>query len=111
VSNPSIVFVVDDDLALLKALGRVLRLHGYDACLFQSADALESHCDFERVVCLVLDIDLGGSSGVELRCRLKDAGINVPVIYITGNESPGIRDAALKSGCIAYVKSRSWRKR
>jgi FixJ family two-component response regulator len=102
-SNPNIVFVVDDDPGMLKAIERLLRMHGYESRLFPSAEALENHNDFEQAICIILDINLSGASGLELRRRLKDAGISVPIIYITGNDKPEIRAEALKSGCIAYV--------
>jgi FixJ family two-component response regulator len=50
-----------------------------------------------------LDINLGGASGIDLRRRLKDAGVSVPVINITGNDGPSIRVDAEKSGCLAYL--------
>jgi FixJ family two-component response regulator len=46
---------------------------------------------------------MGDVSGVELRHRLKAANISVPVIYMTGNDSPAVREAALRSGCLAYL--------
>ena len=52
---------------------------------------------------LVLDINLNKESGIELRHRLKAAGISLPVIYITANDNPAVRMAALESGCIAYL--------
>ena len=102
-SNPNLVYVVDDDPGMLKGIERLLRIHGYESRLFPTAEAFENHNDFEHATCIILDINLNGASGIELRSRLKDAGISVPVIYITGNDKPGVRDAALKSGCIAYL--------
>ncbi len=101
--NRKLVFVVDDDPGILRGLKRLLRHHGYETRLFQSADAFEEHGDFAGAICLVLDIQLNGDSGIELRSRLGEAGISLPVIYITGNDSPTVRAAALKSGCIAYL--------
>jgi FixJ family two-component response regulator len=90
---------------MLKGIERLLRVHGYDCRSFPSAEALEKNVhDLVHALGIILDIDPNGSSGIKLRYRLKDAGVSVPVIYITGNDSPGIRDAALKSGCIAYLK-------
>jgi FixJ family two-component response regulator len=43
---------------------------------------------FRRAVCVLLDIDLGDDSGIELRYHLKAANIDVPVTYMTGNEDP-----------------------
>ena len=55
------------------------------------------------MVCLILDINLKDGSGIDLRYQLKADGVSVPVIYITGNEDPAIRAAALESGCIAFL--------
>lgn len=101
--NRNIVFVVDDDPGTLAGLKRLLREYGYDSVLFSSAQDLQNQDDFEDVVCIILDINLNDESGVELRHRLKAAGISVPVIYITGNDNPAVRMAALESGCIAYL--------
>jgi len=99
----NVVFVVDDDLGMLKGLERLLRHHGYDSVLFSSAEEFQNHDDFDSACCVVLDINLNNESGIELRHRLKAAGISLPVIYITANDSPAIRTAAVESGCIAYL--------
>ena len=101
--NQSVVFVVDDDPDMLRGVKRLLRQYGYDSVLFPSAEALEEHDDFEEAVCIILDINLNGGSGIELRHRLKAAGISVPVIYMTGADNPAVRMAAFQSGCLAYL--------
>ena len=102
-SNRNVVFVVDDDPGTLKGVKRLLREYGYDTVLFPSAEALQNYDDFEKALCVILDINLNDESGIELRHRLKAAGISVPVIYITANDNPATRMAALESGCIAYL--------
>ena len=102
-ANRNLVVVVDDDPAILNAVKRLLRQHGYDSLLFQSAEAFNSHVDFDNVACVIFDINLKDGSGIALRRRLKAAGISVPVIYISGNDNPAVRLAAIESGCIAYL--------
>jgi FixJ family two-component response regulator len=101
--NRNLVFVVDDDPGTLKGVKRLLREHGYDSVLFPSAEAFQNYDDFDAGCCLILDINLNKESGIELRHRLKAAGISLPVIYITANDNPAVRIAALASGCIAYL--------
>src|SRR5712675_3445261 len=101
--NRKIVLVVDDDPGMLRGVKRLLREHGYDGVLFPSAEAFQNHNNFEEAFCIILDINLKEESGIELRRRLKAAGISVPVIYITGNDNPAVRKAALESGCLAYL--------
>ena len=98
------VLVVDDDPRTLRAIARLLRQQGYETLLFQSAEAFENHIDFEEALCVLLDINLNsGRSGIDLRHRLKEAGHSVPVIYMTGNDSLTVHNAALQSGCLAYL--------
>jgi FixJ family two-component response regulator len=102
-SNRRLVFVVDDDPGILRGLKRLLREHGYDSVLFHSAKAFQDHEDFAGAICVVLDIQLDGESGIEVRYWLSEAGVSLPVIYITANDSDTIRTAAMASGCIAYL--------
>jgi FixJ family two-component response regulator len=98
------VFVVDDDPGMLRSVARMLRQFGYASLLFPSAEAFAKQSDFEKAVCIILDVNLNdGSSGIELRHRLKADGVSVPVVYITANDNPAVRVAALQSGCVAYL--------
>ena len=101
--NPNVVLVVDDDPGMLMSVKRLLRTNGYDTVLFSSAKAFKNQVDFEDACCVVLDINLEDGSGIELRYGLKAAGNSVPVIYMTGNDNPALRKAALESGCLAYL--------
>ena len=98
-----VVFVVDDDAGMLRSVARLLRQFGYASLLFSSAEDFANHSDLEEAVCVLLDINLGDVSGIELRLRLKAADSSVPVFYMTGNDSPAVREAALQSGCLAYL--------
>ena len=101
--NRKLVLVVDDDPAMLRCVQRLLRQHAYEPIVFSSAKAFKSHTDFEKAVCIILDINLNDGSGIELRHHLNDAGVSVPVIYMTGNENPAVHRAALDSGCVAIL--------
>ena len=104
VPSNKVVFVVDDDHGTLRGMKRLLRQHGYDSVLFESAEAFENHNDVDdQAFCVILDINLSNESGIEVRRRLKAAGSSVPVIYITANDSHSVHMAALESGCIAYL--------
>jgi FixJ family two-component response regulator len=97
------VFVVDDDPSMRKGVGRLLCEHGFDVELFESGYALLSHGDCGDAFCIILDINLNDVSGIDVRRRLTGMGIVVPVIYVTGNDSPMTRSAAIASGCVAYL--------
>jgi len=102
-SKQKLVLVVDDDPNMLKGVKRLLKEHGYDSVLFPSARAVQKHADFDEAVCVVVDINVSDESGIEVRHRLKAAGIGLPVIYITGKDNHATRMAAIESGCIAYL--------
>jgi len=95
--------VVDDDASMLKSVARLLRHLGYASLAFPSAKAFAKYHDFDRAVCVLLDVDLGDASGIELRQRLTAANVSVPVIYMTGKDNPDVREAAHQSGCLAYL--------
>jgi FixJ family two-component response regulator len=97
------IFIVDDDPSMLKGMRRLLNQHGYETVPFETARALKKHGNVEDAFCIVLDINLGGGSGIELRHQLAEFGVNLPVIFITGNDSEATRTAAMASGCLAYL--------
>ncbi|WP_375304961.1 response regulator [Bradyrhizobium sp. A11] len=97
------VLVVDDDPALLRGLERLLRKHGYETVAFSKASDLRSYTEVARARCIVLDIDLGRDSGIELGIQLRNAGHSIPIIYITGNDSQATRHAAMECGFLAYL--------
>lgn len=97
------VFVLDDDPSMLKGVRRLLKQHGFDTMPFETAKALQAYDNFEQAICLVLDVNLGDGSGIELRHWLTETGVSMPVIYITGNDSDATRMAAMASGCVAYL--------
>jgi|SRR3954447_5004113 FixJ family two-component response regulator len=102
--DKNLVLVVDDDPGMLKAVQRLLRAHAYEPIVFSSARAFKDHSDVEKAACVILDINLPDGSGIELRRRLKADGYSVPVIYMTGDDKAAIREAALASGCVAFLK-------
>lgn len=98
-----VVFVVDDDPSTLRGVKRLLREYGFNCVLFQSAEALQKHDNFDQAFCIILDINLNGESGIEVRYRLIEAGISLPVVFITANDNHATRLAAMESGCVAYL--------
>ena len=97
------VIVVDDDPGMLRALQRVLQLHGFETEVFSSAEGFLEGAHLDDATCLVLDVHLQNISGIDLRRQLTRSGHSLPVIFITAVESEATRKAALESGCVAYL--------
>ena len=87
-----------------KSLERLLRAHGYATVAFSSAEEFLESGAAERVRGLVLDIHLGGMTGIELRRRLVSVGSKLPVVFITAFDDEATRAAALDAGCVAYLQ-------
>ena len=94
------VAVVDDDQSFVRALGRLFRASGFEVHMYPSAEAFVAamtHPD-----CLVLDIHLGGMSGLDLQRRLREVGDPAPIVFVTANDAAGVREEAERGGCSAY---------
>ncbi|MES2149142.1 MAG: response regulator [Pseudomonadota bacterium] len=99
-----VVAIVENDSAMLKALERLLRASGYRSELFASAESFLERSAEPAVGCLILDIDLGGISGIELQNRLVAAGGAPPIIFVTSQVDADYREKALALGCLAYLR-------
>jgi FixJ family two-component response regulator len=97
------IIVLDDDASVLTAVERVLKLHGFDAEVFDTVEAFRAGAGLDDASCLVLDINLDGHCGIELRKELAGEGVSIPVIFITGVDNNAARAAALQAGCVAYL--------
>ena len=99
-----LVVVVEDDPATQKTLARVLRTGGYDAAVYESAEAYLSSPPQSAPIGLLLDVHLGGMSGLDLHRRLRSEGSTVPVIIITAFDDARSREQAERFGCVAYLR-------
>jgi len=98
------VAVVDDDESVCRSFGRLLRLAGYQPVDFHSAEDFLADRNRPRFECLVLDVQLGGISGIELRKRLAAVGDHTPVVFITAHDDPASRIDAESSGCAGFFR-------
>lgn len=101
---PIYVAVVDDDESLRRSLGRLLRASGIQPVTYESAEAFLADSKRPQFDCIVLDIQLGGMSGIALQRRLSAAGGKTPVIFITARDDIEARADAEAVGCAAYFR-------
>jgi CheY-like chemotaxis protein len=102
-SRRFVVAVVDDDPDVSQAIKRVLKAFGYRIELFASAEEFINAAMTTEATCLLVDIQLGGISGVELGRHLSAIGFDFPIIFMTGSQDERIRHQAIDFGCIAYL--------
>ena len=98
-----IVFIVDDDPSLLKALARLMRSAGLTATLFATPQEFLDRHDKNAPGCLVLDVAMPRISGLELQQALVAMGSELPVIFLTGNGDIPMSVRAIKQGAIDFL--------
>jgi FixJ family two-component response regulator len=100
---PDSVFVVDDDNSVRQALSSLIRSVGLEVKLFASAQELLANADLESASCLVLDVRLPGSSGLDVQQQLTRAGIHVPIIFMTAHGDIPMSVKAIKAGALEFL--------
>jgi FixJ family two-component response regulator len=100
---PRTIAVIEDDASMLKGLDRLLRTLGFATELYPSAEDYLTRATKSKANCLLLDIHLGGISGIELKRHLVAAGLGLPVIFMTAVDDGEIERDAIETGCVAYL--------
>jgi len=101
------VYIVDDDEAVRDSLRWLLEGNGFSVKVFSNAEEL---LDFTKTQnngisgCLILDVRMPGITGVELHDLLVNAGIDIPVIFITGHGSVSLAVKSMKKGAIDFLE-------
>ena len=103
-SNQTYVAVIDDESRLCTALSRLLRVEGFQPIAYLSAEAFLADAKRPQFDCLVVDIRLGGMSGLDLLRQLAAHGPHAPVIVITAFDDPDIHSEAVALGCAGVFR-------
>ncbi len=98
------IFVIDDDASVRTALARLIASAGHEAETFASAEEFLASTRPACSDCLVVDIHLGGMSGLELQRELVQADSLAPIIFITAFDSAEVRREAKRAGADAYFR-------
>ncbi len=98
-----IVFVVDDDVSVREALRNLLRSVGLQAKTFYTAQQFMADERPDTAGCLVLDVCLPGLSGLDLQRELAKAGIDIPIVFITGHGDIPMSVRAMKAGAVEFL--------
>jgi FixJ family two-component response regulator len=101
--SKGVVFVVDDDLSVREALGRLLRASGWNVEIFASAREFLAHRRKDIPSCLVLDVGLPGLSGLDLQKRIAEARRAIPIVFITAHGDVPTSVRAMKAGAVEFL--------
>lgn len=99
----AIVFVVDDDAQVRESLKGLIRSVGLRVEVFASAQEFLRGKRPEVPSCLVLDVRLPGLSGLDLQKRTTDAGMEIPIVFITGHGDIPMSVRAMKAGAVEFL--------
>lgn len=97
------ITVVDDDPSVRKALSRMIGAFGYDAAVYDSAEAFLDANVASETECLVLDVHLPGMSGLDLQAQLANSGVRFPIVFITAFDEERPRKQALAAGATEFL--------
>jgi FixJ family two-component response regulator len=98
------VAIIDDDEIQCRSLARLVRSAGFQPLTFPSAEDFLATGGRASFRCLLLDIQLGGISGIALHRRLLAEGDRTPVVYITGHDDPMTLTEARNTGCAGFLR-------
>lgn len=97
------IAVVDDDPAVLRSLGRLLFVHGFEARTFSSPTALLADIEALAPACVIADLSMPELTGLELQQRLEDSGATYPMVFITAHGDIRASVLAMRSGAIDFL--------
>lgn len=103
-SPDATIYVVDDDTSVRNSLNRLIKSLGFTVETFDSAKAFLEREIYDGPACLILDIRMPGTSGIELQEELVEADIHIPIIFITGHGNIQMTVKAMKAGAQDFIE-------
>src|SRR5580704_12370093 len=97
------VFVVDDDAGVRASIEGLLKSAGMHSECFSTAEEFLRRKRPDAPSCLVLDVSLPGVSGLDFQHELAEAGIQIPIIFVTGHGDIPMSVKAMKSGAVEFL--------
>src|ERR1700732_2401615 len=103
VADSPTVFVIDDDAGVREAIQGLLKSAGLRCTSFGTAEEFLRNKPPDGPSCIVLDVTLPGVNGLDLQRQLADAGVRIPIIFITGHGDIPMTVKAMKSGAVEFL--------
>src|SRR3954452_22771836 len=99
----ALIAIIDDDDAVRRALGRVVRGAGYTVEMHASGQSLLESLERSPPACILLDVNMPGLDGFDVQSELAQRGYPIPVIFITASQEGHIRHRAASAGAAAFI--------
>jgi len=99
-----VVFIVDDDAAVLDSIAELVTSVGLKATTFRSAQAFRDSFDADQPGCLVLDVRMAHMSGPALQDALNALGARIPIVFISGHADIAVAVKTIKAGAVDFVQ-------
>jgi len=99
----SLVYVIDDEISMLKAIGRLLESEDYSVEMFTGAQEFLDRAPHTGPSCVILDLNMPGLNGLQLQQALAKRGLGEQIIFITGGASVPTCVQAMKAGAVDYL--------
>ena len=103
-SKKRLVYIVDDEASVRRALERLLRSTGYETKAFASAQIFLHTADLSLGICAIVDVVMPGMSGFALQKRLRQDNIGIPVILVTASDDDVLQQQARATGAAAFFR-------
>jgi two-component system, LuxR family, response regulator FixJ len=99
-----VVHLVDDDEAIRRSVGFMLRTSGFHVHTYESGVELLKATPNLEPGCILLDIRMPGMDGLEVQAALRDKGVTLPVIIMTGHGDVSLAVQAMKAGAVDFIE-------
>jgi FixJ family two-component response regulator len=98
------VAIVDDDASVLKSMDRLIRSFGYRTQVFDSGQEFLASGAAERAACVLLDVRMPGTNGLEVQSSLIESGAHVRILFVTAQASDEEERRARSAGAVEFLR-------
>ncbi len=103
-TNPKLVHIVDDDEAIRRSAGFLLKVEGYRVATYESGVSLLKAARHLDPGCILLDVRMPELDGLEVQHELAERGVSLPVVMLTGHGDVSVAVRAMKAGAIDFIE-------
>lgn len=103
-ARPTMIYIVDDDASIRRALGRVMTTAGFAVRSFATGEEFIDFGEFDPCGCVVTDAQLPGMSGLDVKHWLNAKHPKLPFIFLSAQDDDETRQSARDAGAVAYFR-------